>query len=149
MKHIDRGTLIAKVDSYLQLVLHLAEQLEHVEFDCVLAVARGGYVPGEIISRIFDKPLFITRLSSYTGKLHGEVSDLGTIGEPFGRILVVDDLVDSGDSLRYLKMKYPGCVTAVLWNKAKNRDIEPDFYSARVRDGWITQPMDIFNKLGV
>lgn len=144
---IDRSAFIARYDSYIQLILTLAKQLDNVEFDCVLAVIRGGYMPGEIVSRIFSRPLIVTRLSSYRKGVRGKVQDLGTIGTPFGKILIVDDLADSGESLRYLKSKYPGAITAVLWNKDKPRDVNPDYYAVRVSDTWITQPMDMFNRL--
>lgn len=143
---MDIEVFTEQFNGYIRLVMSLIEQLKDVEFDCVLAVVRGGYIPGEIISRAFNKPLVVTRLSSYNNGVKGEVRDLGTIGAPFGRILIVDDLVDSGDSLRYLKNKYKNSVSAVLWNKAKNRDVEPDYYAVKADAGWITQPMDMFNK---
>ena len=73
-------------------------------FDSLLCLARGGLRVGDVISRIYDMPLAILAASSYreaAGKSQG-VLDIGeyitmTHRELSGHLLLVDDLVDSGD----------------------------------------------------
>ena len=65
------------------------------------------------------------------------------MGKP--KILIVDDLIDSGETLKYLLEKYPNSKTAVIWNKEVKRGIEPDFYSVKVKNEWIVQPMEVFD----
>jgi len=76
------------------------------EFDQILCLARGGLRIGDVLSRIYDKPLAILSTSSYGGKDFQERGNLtiasnitmttATLGR---RILLVDDLVDSGVTL--------------------------------------------------
>ena len=74
--------------------------------------------PGDILSRIFDKPLAIMSTSSYraeAGTVQGHLDIARYIttpkGEIAGRVLLVDDLADSGHTLKavldMLKNNYP------------------------------------------
>ena len=78
------------------------------KFDSLLCLARGGLRPGDILSRIFDMPLNILSTSSYreaAGTIQGSL-DIGKYiasSRPDslkGRVLLVDDLVDSGLTLK-------------------------------------------------
>ena len=73
------------------------------EFDTILCLARGGLRPGDILSRIFDKPLAIMSTSSYRahgGTEQGQLDIARYIttprGEIAGKVLLVDDLADTG-----------------------------------------------------
>src|SRR5579872_5329136 len=76
------------------------------KFDQVLCLARGGLRPGDVFSRIFDVPLAILSASSYrelAGTVRGAL-DIGnhitvTRGTLSGKVLLVDDLADSGVTL--------------------------------------------------
>jgi len=103
------------------------------EFDQILCLARGGLRIGDVLSRIYDKPLAILSTSSYGGKDFQERGSLtiasnitmttATLGR---RILLVDDLVDSGVTLarilEWLQQHEEFAITevrsAVLWFKA-------------------------------
>ena len=52
---------------YHQLIERLALKVHHSgwQFDQILCLARGGMRPGDMLSRIFDKPLAIMSTSSY------------------------------------------------------------------------------------
>jgi penicillin amidase len=70
-------------------------------------LARGGMRPGDILSRIFEKPLAIMSTSSYranagTEQGHLDIAKYITMpkGELAGRVLLVDDLADSGVTLK-------------------------------------------------
>ena len=106
------------------------------KFDSLLCLARGGLRPGDILSRIFDMPLNILSTSSYreaAGTIQGSL-DIGKYiasSRPDslkGRVLLVDDLVDSGLTLKkvveHLQNNYPGVTevrTAVLCGRAALR----------------------------
>lgn len=139
------GVLRMDFKMYFQEIENLVDKLEHEDFDCVLGVLRGGYVPAEIVSRALNIPLTLIRLSSYSNRERSEIKELGSIGEPFGKILIVDDLIDSGETLKFLLNKYPGSKTAVIFNKDVKRDLEPDFYSVKVKNEWIVQPMEDYD----
>lgn len=97
----------------------------------ILCLARGGLRPGDILSRIFSKPLAIMSTSSYraeAGTVQGHLDIARFIttpkGEMAGKVLLVDDLADSGHTLRavidMLRTNYAPITelrSAVIWTK--------------------------------
>lgn len=136
------------VVEYFKNVRKLIDVLQDEDFDCVLGIVRGGYIPAEAISRFYKKDLCLIRISSYDEFSRGGITNHGMIGTPHGRVLIVDDLVDSGCSLKYVceyvKSMNLSYKTAVIWNKVdKSRDIQPDYFVLSVPLGkWIIQPME-------
>jgi uncharacterized protein len=132
------------------------------EFDRILCIARGGLRVGDILSRIFDKPLAILAASSYSGdggKVRGAIefaSNLTMVGDNLGRrVLLIDDLVDSGVSLEqsilWLKSRYGSDIkeirTAVVWYKASSV-AKPDYYVDYLVDNpWIHQPFEMYEQM--
>jgi uncharacterized protein len=130
-------------------------------FDQVLCLARGGLRPGDIFSRIFDVPLAILSTSSYreeAGKVQGAL-DIArhitmTKGTLSGRVLMIDDLVDSGVTLQrvqaHLKEHFPAVTevrSAVIWCKACSA-VKPDYYLQYLETNpWIHQPFEEFDGL--
>lgn len=131
------------------------------KFDQVLCLARGGLRPGDVFSRIFDVPLAVLSVSSYRadgGITRGELSIADHItttgGMPAGRILLIDDLVDSGITLqkvqRHLATEFPAVSevrTAVIWYKACSV-LKPDFHVEYLPGNpWIHQPFEKYDGL--
>ena len=130
-------------------------------FDHVLCLARGGMRPGDIFSRIFDVPLAILSTSSYReeeGTVRGSL-DIAkyitmTRGSLSGRVLLVDDLVDSGVTLEqvqsHLRSNFPAVTevkSAVIWCKACS-SVRPDFYLQYLETNpWIHQPFEEYDGL--
>lgn len=136
------------LETYLKLINDLILKIRDSQFkpDCVVGVVRGGYIPSEAISRALKVPLVLVRASSYSDK-----SKIGSpvisefIGKPFGKVLIVDDLVDSGETLLQVKeiLKDFSPKTAVIWTK---KDNIADFFVKRVEpETWIEQPMEMFD----
>jgi hypothetical protein len=131
------------------------------KFDQVLCLARGGVRPGDVFSRIFDVPLAILSTSSYReefGTQRGEL-DIGkyitmTKGVLGGRVLLVDDLVDSGVTLEkvqhHLKENFAAVTevkSAVIWCKGCS-SIRPDFFLEHLpHNPWIHQPFEDYDGL--
>lgn len=131
------------------------------QFNQVVCIARGGLRVGDALSRIFNVPLAIMFTSSYReegGKKQNQLvisQHLTMATETLGdRILLVDDLVDSGVTLRRviedLKQRYPHVQevrTAVLWQKACSV-FTPDYKAKFLADNpWIHQPMEIYDDM--
>ena len=132
------------------------------EFDHILCLARGGLRVGDMLSRLFDKPLAILAISSYGGQDFQQRGNLKiasnitmTTDTLSGRILVVDDLVDSGvtlmNTLEWLRQHSEFSIievrSAVLWFKACSA-IRPDYYVDFLVDNpWIHQPFEKYEKL--
>ena len=73
--------------------------------------------PGDVLSRVFDKPLAIMSTSSYradAGTIQGRLDIAKYItmpkGELAGRVLLVDDLADSGITLKAVVERLRGMV---------------------------------------
>lgn len=103
------------IDLNEQLVLKVADS--GWKFDSLLCLARGGMRPGDIFSRVYSKPLSVLSTSSYramSGTVQGElnISSCITGTEALkGKVLLVDDMVDSGITLekvvKHLKSDFP------------------------------------------
>lgn len=150
-------------EDYHAAIVRLAQVVHESgwKFDQVLCLARGGLRPGDIFSRIFDVPLAILSTSSYreeSGTQQGAL-DIGkfitmTKGTLAGRVLLVDDLVDSGVTLekvqRHLRENFPSVTevkSAVIWCKACS-SLRPDFYVDFLdTNPWIHQPFEEFDSL--
>lgn len=149
-------------DEYHQLIESLAEQIHtsQWEFDRIVCLARGGLRVGDILSRIFTKPLAILAASSYRGDSEQErgklsiASQITMTDDRLGsRILLVDDLVDSGVTLQqttiWLRDLYPeieDLKTAVIWYKACSNYI-PDYYVSHLpHNPWIHQPFEKYDR---
>ena len=159
----DRKHLYVSYDEYHNLIEKLAIKIHQSgwQFDTILCLARGGMRPGDILSRVFDKPLAIMSTSSYrsdAGTVQG-VLDIARFittpkGEIAGRVLLVDDLADSGHTLRavinQLKTNYKPITelrSAVLWTKALSSfqaDYSVEFLPS---NPWIHQPFEGYDSL--
>ncbi|RBA24126.1 phosphoribosyltransferase [Herminiimonas fonticola] len=131
------------------------------KFDQILCLARGGLRPGDVFSRIFDVPLAILSTSSYredVGMTQGmlDIAKHITItnGSLSGRILLIDDLVDSGVTLEkiqsHLSEQFPDVTevkSAVIWYKACS-SVKPDYYLEYLpHNPWIHQPFEEYDGL--
>ena len=159
----DGKHLYVSWDEYHMLIERLALKV-HASgwaFDQILCLARGGMRPGDILSRVFDKPLAIMSTSSYragAGTQQGNLDIAHYIttpkGEIAGKVLLVDDLADSGLTLHavidQLKNNYKPITelrSAVIWTKSLSK-FTPD-YSVEFlpTNPWIHQPFEGYDSL--
>ncbi len=131
--------------------------------DHIVCLAKGGLRVGDILCRIFDKPLAVLFASSYASfseannhptrskiKFSEHISAIES--NLTGNILLVDDLVDSGislqESIKWLQ-KYSGSEireikTAVIWYKSCSV-AKPDYYVDYLPNNpWIHQPFEYY-----
>lgn len=132
------------------------------KFNQILCLAKGGLRVGDVLARIYDQPLAILATSSYGGtnnQVRGSITfshDLTMTTANLGsQVLLVDDLVDSGTSLKkslvWLDRKYGFYVeevkTAVLWYKSCSC-IAPDYFVDYLEDDpWIHQPFEEYEQM--
>lgn len=159
----DGKHLYVTYDEYHALIEKLAIKVYQSgwEFDTILCLARGGLRPGDVLSRIFDKPLAIMSTSSYraeggTVRGHLDIARFITTpkGEIAGRVLLVDDLADSGETLnavvKMLREGYPPITelrTAVLWTKGSSGFQTDYFVESLPTNPWIHQPFENYDTL--
>lgn len=157
------GHLWVDWDEYHRLIERLARIVHDsgYQFDQALCLARGGMRVGDVFSRLFKVPLAILSTSSYReagGTQRGELdiarNITSTAGPLAGRILLIDDLADSGVTLdrvqSHLKQYFPAVTevrSAVLWTKACSV-ITPDYYAEFLSDNpWIHQPFEAYDDM--
>ena len=150
-------------DRYNTLIERLALVVHEsgYEFDQIICIARGGLRVGDVLSRIYEKPLAILSTHSYAaeaGTVRGElvIAEHMTMTSPTlgSRVLLVDDMVDSGHTLAMvvaeLPKRHPHIValrSAVLWWKACSV-FRPDFHVDYLPDNpWIHQPFEIYDRM--
>ncbi|MFN6562623.1 MAG: phosphoribosyltransferase [Nostoc sp. ChiSLP01] len=152
--------------NYHQKIEQLAIQIYESgwQFNQIICLARGGLRVGDILSRIYDRPLAILATSSYSGPSKQQRGNLilsrhlTMTNEKLGsHILLVDDLVDSGITLQqtipWLKQNTDFAIeeirTAVLWYKACSV-IAPDYYVDYLLDNpWIHQPFEHYEQMNI
>lgn len=158
----DGKHLYVSWDEYHLLIERLALKVHNSgwQFDQILCLARGGMRPGDVLSRVFDKPLAIMSTSSYRaegGTIQGRLDLAKYItmpkGELVGRVLLVDDLADSGVTLKAVVDRLRGIPSiselrsAVIWTKAVST-YTPDYYVEMLATSpWIHQPFEDYDNL--
>ncbi|MGF1480943.1 MAG: phosphoribosyltransferase [Cyanophyceae cyanobacterium] len=131
-------------------------------FDQIICIAKGGLRVGDILCRLFEQPLAILSTASYHGtgnRIRSELEisqHLSMVSDRLGsNILLVDDLVDSGVSLReamrWLEERFGADIeqlrTAVIWCKGCS-EIIPDYYVQYLPDNpWIHQPFEKYEQM--
>jgi hypoxanthine phosphoribosyltransferase len=151
------GELVVSWEQYHRLIEHLALQLHQgaADFDQIVALSRGGLRVGDLLSRLFDRPLVVMAASSYSGdgdRIQGQLKlghQLAHTCDQLGpRLLLVDDLVDSGTTLveacAWLnnELRPAQLLTGVLWLKGGS-NFQPDFWAMELPENpWIVQPFE-------
>jgi len=159
----DGKHLYVSYDEYHNLIEKLAIRIHQSawQFDTILCLARGGMRPGDILSRIFDKPLAIMSTSSYRAEAGTQqgVLDIARYittpkGEIAGKVLLVDDLADTGKTLKEvidrLRNDYEPITelrSAVIWTKGVSSfkaDYSVEFLPT---NPWIHQPFEGYDAM--
>jgi uncharacterized protein len=158
----DGKHLYVSWDDYHLLIERLALTVADScwQFDQILCLARGGMRPGDVLSRVFDKPLAIMSTSSYraeAGTIQGRLDMAKYItmpkGELAGRVLLVDDLADSGHTLRAVVERLRGMPAiaelraAVIWVKGASTYVPEYFVERLPTSPWIHQPFEAYDTL--
>ena len=159
----DGKHLYVSYDEYHSLIEKLALKVHQSgwAFDTILCLARGGMRPGDILSRIFGVPLAIMSTSSYraaAGTVQGHLDIAHYIttpqGQIAGRVLLVDDLADTGVTLQAvvdrLRSNYPPITelrSAVLWTKGSS-SFQADYAVEHLpTNPWIHQPFENYDDM--
>lgn len=117
-------------------------------FKGIVAVTRGGLIPAAIIARELDCRLVESiSVISYAGESNDEQSEPVIVkpavaaadGEGF---LIVDDLVDSGDTAKVVREALPKAHFACLYAKPAGRAHTDQFVMEVSQDTWVLFPWD-------
>ncbi|MCE7735374.1 MAG: phosphoribosyltransferase [Candidatus Heimdallarchaeota archaeon] len=123
--------------------------------DVVIGVARGGWIPGRLLADFLHiKETVNIKVEAY--ELIGETNVEASVTQDINvniegkKVLVVDDIADSGESLvavyNSLKAKHPDVVkTATIYYKPRSA-IKPDFF-AEETTAWVIFPWELFETM--
>jgi len=120
-------------------------------FDAVVAIARGGLVPATIVARELNiRVVEAVALKSYDHQNRGTVtvlkpitSEILALSKNGGKILIVDDLVDTGNTARAVRDMLPGAHFATVYAKPMGRELVDTFITEVSQDTWIFFPWDL------
>ncbi len=120
-------------------------------FEAVIAIARGGLVPAAIVARELNiRNIESVAVKSYDHQAQGEVKVLKAISPSIleraragGKMLIVDDLVDTGATARIVREMLPGAHFATVYAKPKGREMVDTFITEVSQDTWIFFPWDL------
>ena len=144
-------------DYIYELCIQVADQIRRsgYEPDLLVAISRGGWIPGRVLSDLLENPNIATiKVEHYIDiyKTHAkpEITQPIPIEVKRKRILLVDDIADSGKSLKLVKehLAEQGAADVkicALYYKPWSI-VTPDF-SARKTDAWICFPHEIYETI--
>jgi len=113
-------------------------------FDTILSIARGGLLMGQMLGEYYNiREVYALNTIGYEGEIKNKSVEVFNVPKltKAKQVLIVDDIVDSGDTLisvlDILKTRYPDItfLTASLFYK-KTAKIAPTWY-AKEATGWI------------
>ena len=119
-------------------------------FEAIVCITRGGLVPAAIVARELGTRVIETvSIASYHDyQTQGGLQVLKTIAPELTRaggekILVVDDLVDTGKTLKVVREMLPKAHFAAVYAKPKGRPLVDTFVTEVSQDTWIYFPWDM------
>jgi len=113
-------------------------------FDGIVAVTRGGLVPAGLLAALLDVRLIDTICaSSYHDTQAGEVTLLKSLTGDGAGWLIVDDLVDSGATLRVIRQGLPHATYATLYAKPNGAADADRYVRQYAQSDWLVFPWEL------
>jgi hypoxanthine phosphoribosyltransferase len=120
------------------------------KFNRIIAIQRGGLLPAVILAHMLELPITVVSYSSKVGKGNDKTeTNILPLIDKEDRVLIVDDICDSGNTLYEVKSFYERdglfAYTFVLYYKSLHAPmIIPDFHWRTIPEnaGWIIFPYE-------
>ncbi|PIR97761.1 MAG: hypothetical protein COT89_03230 [Candidatus Colwellbacteria bacterium CG10_big_fil_rev_8_21_14_0_10_42_22] len=161
MEKQDRKIIKISWEEYLRHIQNIYEQVENDGFipNHIVAISRGSLTIGERVSYLFKKPLVVMAAENWPeGKkmerIRFALHCVYTTEDVSGKILLIDDLTETGDTLKYgktyLMNKFPNIKeikTATLFHKTTSI-VKPDYFARELEPDetglipWILKPTE-------
>jgi hypoxanthine phosphoribosyltransferase len=113
----------------------------------IVAITRGGLIPAGIIARELEiKVIETVGAESYKGKSRGEITliklfNKELVGDGEGWLLV-DDLVDTGNTAKVIREMIPKAHLATVYAKPAGEPLADTYVTSVSQDTWIHFPWD-------
>ncbi len=117
-------------------------------FTAMVAITRGGLVAAAIVARELDIRVIETIcVASYAGTAQAELAVLKGVADRIAAdggagVLIVDDLVDTGQTARIVREHLPKAHFATVYAKPAGRPLVDTFVTEVSQDTWIYFPWD-------
>ncbi|MBD2394718.1 phosphoribosyltransferase family protein [Cyanobacterium aponinum AL20118] len=144
--------LIFTWDEFWQYCQKVTEKIiqENQEYSQIISILRGGFYLGDYLSRRLNIPLSAIVAKSYSEQnQQGNLllGQLSCIEPPTNRVLLVDDLLDTGVTMIAVKKALENqwqvkVDTAVIWQKSHSQCQADYFGEITPASVWIVQPFD-------
>ncbi len=114
----------------------------------VIAITRGGLAPAMIVARELDiRTVDTISIKSYDHQKQSEAvilksPDMELMGDGTG-VLIVDDLVDTGKTLKVVRELFPKAHIATVYAKPEGRPMTDTYITEVSQDTWIFFPWDM------
>jgi hypothetical protein len=128
-------------DKYQKLCHNILEQVNKEKYDGILCILKGGVFLADFLQRKLLLPVFYAEISSYDTENNQKILTFQNLPElKKGNYLVVDDIYDTGNTIKFIKKHYWECFldTCVLISRIKGPDIvgERIFHNNWVNFWW-------------
>lgn len=120
-------------------------------FEAIVAITRGGLVPAAIVARELNiRVVDCVAVKSYDHQNKGGIQVLKPVSDEVvtaskagKKVLIIDDLVDTGATARVVRDLLPGAHLATVYAKPKGLDTVDTFITEVSQDTWIYFPWDL------
>jgi len=131
------GKVILSWDDIKDAIEKLAEKIENLEKKpfYIYGIPRGGLIPATWLSHK-------TGISYYQINA-AQISKMADLSH----ILIVDDICDSGKTVKEIRENYPKVRVACLYYK-ENEVAKPDIYGELMGDEWLVFPWEVDETVG-
>lgn len=132
-------------------IRNISDQISNrFKFNTIVAITRGGLYPALKLSQLLNiKDVRTICLKSYEKTESKKIEEIFCADIPDSTgVLFVDDLRDSGQTINYVKDKFPRSFLATIYIKTTKDEISTsikyiDFYSKIIdKDKWVVFPWE-------
>jgi xanthine phosphoribosyltransferase len=119
--------------------------IEHGPWAGIVAITRGGLIPAAIVARELECRLIDSvSVVTYDEEVRGapSVTKAPTAAGDGTGWLVIDDLVDTGSTLKVVRALLPAAHFATVYAKPEGRPLVDSFVTEVSQDTWILFPWD-------
>jgi len=148
-------------DEIVEMCRALASKIEDDSYipDTIVGLARSGFVPSRLLSDLLAVTDLVALKVEHWLDTTGEHKEEATIPykTPFRlegkRVLVVDDIVDTGKSMsvsvEYLRQFNPSTLKTAVMQYILTSEHKPDYYAVKVEGWtWFVYPWNLYEDLG-
>lgn len=123
---------------------NLARRLLDKPWRGIIGIARGGLVPAAILGRELNLRLIDTLcIASYDHNAQGNIELIKAVSGDGSGFLLVDDLVDTGNTARVARELLPKATFVAVYAKPQGTPLADYWQREFAQDTWIHFPWDV------